>query len=87
MFLKTSPHEWLQHKSTFIPFEKMLVNVCSFGMNVNVVLLADLNARVENKKVEGMVGTHGVQGRNKNGEQMTGLYVDNTPTVQYGAAT
>jgi len=48
----------------------------SFGTNVNVVLLGDLNARVGNALVEGVVGVHGVPGRNENGEKMIGLCVE-----------
>ena len=33
-----------------------------------VVVLGDLNARVSDGEVEGVVGKHGVPGENKNGE-------------------
>ena len=38
--------------------------VGSFGRNESVVVLGDLNARVENELIEGIVGQHGVPGRN-----------------------
>ena len=53
----------------------------SFGANVNVVLLGDLNARVGNELVEGVVGRHGVPGRNENGERMIGLCVERDMVV------
>ena len=33
-------------------------------------VLGDLNARVGNEVIEGIVGQHGVPGRNKNGERL-----------------
>ena len=41
-----------------------------FGRNESVVLLWDLNARVGNEVIEGIVGWHGVPGRNESGEQL-----------------
>ena len=35
-------------------------SVRSFGMNESVVVLGDLNARVGNEVIEGIVGRHGV---------------------------
>ena len=40
----------------------------SFGRNESVVVLGDLNARVGNEVIEGIVGQHGVPGRNESGE-------------------
>ena len=42
--------------------------VGSFGRNVSVVVLGYLNARVGNEVIEGIIGRHGVPGRNKSGE-------------------
>ena len=44
--------------------------VGSFGRNESVVVLEDLNARVGNKVIEGIVGQHGVAGRNESGERL-----------------
>ena len=33
-------------------------------------MLGDLNARVGNEVIEGIVGQHGVPGRNKSGERL-----------------
>ena len=41
----------------------------SFGANVNIVLLGDLNALVGDEVVKDMVGRHGVPGRNENGKE------------------
>ena len=38
--------------------------VGSFGRNESVVVLGDLNARVGNEVIEGIVGRHGMPGRN-----------------------
>ena len=35
-----------------------------------MVVLGDLNARVGNELIEGIVGQHGVPGRNKTGERL-----------------
>ena len=45
------------------------MTVCSFGMNVSIVLL-DLNACVGDEVVEDMVDRHRVAGRNENGERI-----------------
>ena len=42
--------------------------VGSFGRNKSVKVLGDLNARVGNEVIEGIVGQHGMPGRNKSGE-------------------
>ena len=42
--------------------------VGSFGRNESVVVLGDLNATVGNEVIEGIVGRHGVPGRNESGE-------------------
>ena len=42
--------------------------VGSFGRNESVVVLGNLNARVGNEVIEGIVGRHGVQGSNESGE-------------------
>ena len=39
--------------------------VGSFGRNESVVVLGDLNARLENEVMERIVGQHGVPGRNE----------------------
>ena len=39
----------------------------SFGINKSAVVLIDLNAREGNEVIEGVVGQHGVPGRNENG--------------------
>ena len=44
--------------------------VGSFGRNESVVVLGDLNARVGNEVIEGIVGRHGVPGRNESGERL-----------------
>ena len=44
--------------------------VGSFGRNEWVVVLGDLNARVGNEVIEGIVGRHGVPGRNESGERL-----------------
>ena len=50
--------------------------VQSFGANVKVVLMGDLNARLRNEKIEGAVGRFGVHGKSKNGERLLGLCVE-----------
>ena len=42
----------------------------SFGRNESVVVLMDSNARVGNEVIEGIVGRHGVPGRNESGERL-----------------
>ena len=44
--------------------------VRSFGRTESVVVLGDLNARVGNEVIEGIVGRHGVPGRNESGERL-----------------
>ena len=44
--------------------------VGSFGRNESVVVLGDLNAIVGNEGIEGIVGRHGVPGRNESGERL-----------------
>ena len=44
--------------------------VGSFGRNESMVVLGDLNARVRNEVIEGIVGRHGVPGRNESGERL-----------------
>ena len=44
--------------------------VGSFGRNELVVVLGDLNARVGNEVIEGIVLRHGVPGRNASGERL-----------------
>ena len=41
-----------------------------FGRNKSVVVLGDLNARVGNEVIEGIVGQHGVPGRNESGKRL-----------------
>ena len=43
--------------------------VGSFGRNESVVVLDGLNARVGNEVIEGIVGWHGVPGRNESGNK------------------
>lgn len=54
------------------------LNECiqGFGVNVNVVLLGDLNARVGDVPVEGVVGKYGVPGINENGERLIRLCME-----------
>ena len=42
----------------------------SFGRKESVVVLGDLNARVGNEVIEGIVGRHGVPGRNESGKRL-----------------
>ena len=42
----------------------------SVGRNVSVVVLGDLNDRVGNQVIEGIVGRHGVPRRNESGERL-----------------
>ena len=44
--------------------------VGSFGRNESVVVLGDLNSRVGNEVIEGIVGRHGVPERNESGERL-----------------
>ena len=44
--------------------ELLSARVGSFGRNESVVVLGDLNARVGNEVIEGIVGQHGVPGTN-----------------------
>ena len=44
--------------------------VGSFGRNESVVVLGDLNSRVGNEVIEGIVGRHVVPGRNESGERL-----------------
>ena len=44
--------------------------VGSFGRNESVVVLGDLNATVGNEVIEGIVGRHGVPGRNESAERL-----------------
>ena len=44
--------------------------VGSFGRNKSVVVLGNLNATVGNEVIEGIVGRHGVPGRNESGERL-----------------
>ena len=54
------------------------LNECveSFGENVKVVVLGDLNARVGNEQVDEVVGKYGVPGRNESGEELIGLCLE-----------
>ena len=47
-----------------------------FEPEVNILLLGDLNARVGNEVVEGVVGRWGIQGVNESGERMIELCVE-----------
>ena len=44
--------------------------VGSFCRNESMVVLGDLNARVGNEVIEGIVGRQGVPGRNESGERL-----------------
>ena len=44
--------------------------VRSFGRNESVVVLGDLNVRVGNEVIEGIVGRHGVPGTNESGGRL-----------------
>ena len=48
----------------------------SFGVNVNIVLLGKLNARVGDEVVEDLVGRHDVTWGNENGERKVELCVE-----------
>ena len=50
--------------------------VGSFGRNESVVVIGDLNARVGNEVIEGIVGRHGVPGRNESGERLLEMCVE-----------
>ena len=50
--------------------------VRSFGRSESVVVLGDLNARVGNKVTEGIVGRHGVPGRNESGKRLLEICVE-----------
>ena len=41
-----------------------------------MVVLGDLNARVGNEVIEGIVGRHGVPGRNESGERLLEMCAD-----------
>ena len=43
--------------------------VGSFSRNESVVVLGDLNARVGNEAIEGIIAQHGVPGRNERGKR------------------
>ena len=49
--------------------------------NNYVVVLGDLNARVGNVKLEGVVGKYGVPGRNLSGESLLNMCVENELVV------
>ena len=51
-------------------WNKLSECVGSFGRNASVVVLGDLKARVGNEVIEGIVGRHGVPGRNESGERL-----------------
>lgn len=59
--------------NNFFPFIYSVYRVF-FKPNIHVELLGDLNARVGIVRTEGVVGMHGVSGRNENKERMTGFY-------------
>ena len=52
-------------------WSKLIKPVCrEFGRNESVVVLGDLNARVGNEVIEGIVGQQGLPGRNESGERL-----------------
>ena len=50
-------------------WNELIECVGSFGRNKSVVVLGDLNPRVRNEVIAGIVGWHGVPGRNESGER------------------
>ncbi len=53
-------------------------------MNVNIILLGDLNARVGDEHVVGITGKYGVPDRNCNGEKLLEiLYGERTNNNEY----
>ena len=50
--------------------------VNSFGDNINVVVLGDLNARVGNTVIGGVVARFGVPGVNESGERLIDMCID-----------
>ena len=44
--------------------------VGSFGSNESVLVLGELHARVGNEVIEGIIGRHGVSGRNESGKRL-----------------
>ena len=50
--------------------EELSECVGSFGRNESVVVLGDLNATVGNELIKGIVGRHGLTGRNESGERL-----------------
>jgi exonuclease III len=47
-----------------------------FGINSQVVVLGDLNARVGDEEVEGVVGKYGVPGRNESGRELVDMCME-----------
>ncbi len=59
------------------------LNECleSFGVNVNIILLGDLNARVGDEHVVGITGKYGVPDRNWNGEKVLEMCMERELTI------
>ena len=55
----------------------------SFGRNGSVVVLGDLNARVGNEVIEGIVRQHVVPGRNESGDRLLEMCVEQELVVGY----
>ena len=53
----------------------------SFEADASIVVLGDLNARVGNERIDGVVGNYGVPGRNVNGESLIGMCVEHELVV------
>ncbi len=55
----------------------------SFSVNVNIILLGDLNARVGDEHVVGITGKYGVPDRNWNGEKLFNMCIERTNNNEY----
>ena len=55
--------------------------VSSLGRSNNVVVLGDLNARVGDEEIEGVVGKYGVPERNESGESLLNMCLENELVV------
>ena len=58
--------------------------VGSFGRNESVLVLGDLNARLGNEVIEGIVGRHGVSRRNESGERLLEMCAEQELVVGNG---
>ena len=63
-------------------FWKLLTEcIADFGTNVSVIVLGDLNARVGDEMIDGVVGNYGVPGRNESGECLLELCLEQEMSV------